>query len=80
MDWAQILVIILDIVLAIFLTLGVALVVLLIQVTRQIKTVTSSAQRTADKIELAAAGISKMTSPLFLVSMVAKLLKSATKK
>lgn len=76
MDWAQILVIILGIVLAIFLTLGVALVVLLIQVTRQIKTVTSSAQRTADKIEAAAAGISKITSPLFLLSMIKKMIKT----
>ena len=75
MDWAQVLVIILAIFLAIFLLLGIALAVLLIKVTRQIKSVTESAARTADHIEHAVGGISKGASPLFFAKMVARYIK-----
>jgi hypothetical protein len=40
MDWAQVLVVILSLFLAIFLLLAIVLTVMLIKVTRQIKTVT----------------------------------------
>lgn len=80
MDWAQVLVIILAVVLAIFLLLGIVLAVLLIRVTRQIKSVTSSAQRTVDQIEHAAAGISRLTSPLLVLRTLKGFLKRKGKK
>lgn len=66
MDWAFVLVIILSIFLALFLLLGIILVVLLIRVTLQIKSVTESAQRTADSIESAVTGVSKFTNPMVI--------------
>lgn len=75
MNWAQVLVIILAIFLALFLLLGIILTLLLIKVTRQIKAATSSAQRTAEYVERAAAGITKITSPAFLVRTIIKHIK-----
>ena len=66
MDWAFVLVIILSIFLAIFLLLGIILIIMLIRVTMQIKSVTESAQRTADTIESALTGVSKFTNPMML--------------
>lgn len=60
------LVIILSVFLALFLLLGIILVVLLIRVTLQIKSVTESAQRTADSIESAVTGVSKFTNPIMI--------------
>lgn len=77
MDWAQILVIILAIFLAIFLLLGIILTALLIKVTRQIKSVTDSAKNTAESIEHAVAGFSKVTSPVFLMQMIVKHFKKS---
>jgi hypothetical protein len=48
-------------------------------VTRQIKTVTNSAQRTAENIEKAVEGVSRAVSPMFLMKMVAKRFKKAKK-
>ncbi len=79
MDWAQVLVIILSVFLAVFLLLGIVLTVMLIKVTKQIKAVTGSAQRTADTIEHTVAGISKASSPLVVMKMVAKFMKKAKK-
>jgi len=79
MDWAQVLVIILSVFLAMFLLLAIILTALLIKVTRQIKTVTNSAQRSAEHIESAIAGISKVTSPLLLARMVMKHFKKSRK-
>jgi uncharacterized protein YoxC len=75
MDWAQVLVIILSLFLAIFLLLGIVLIVLLIKVTRQIKAVTDSARSTAEHIEHAVAGVSKVTSPVFLMQLISKHLR-----
>jgi hypothetical protein len=75
MDWAQVLVIILSIFLAIFLLLAIILVAMLIKVTRQIKTVTNTAQRTVEHMESAAAGFSKFSSPMFVVGLVKRALK-----
>ena len=80
MDWAQILVVILAIFLAVFLLLGIILTVLLIKVTRQIKAVTDSAKSTAEHIERAVAGFSKVTSPVFLMQMVSKYFKKSKKR
>lgn len=80
MDWAQILVIILSLFLAIFLLLAIILLAMLIKVTRQIKTVTKSAMRTAEHVESAVAGISKFSSPLFVLGTIKKLIKKQTYK
>lgn len=50
MDWAQVLVIILALFLAVFLLAGIILVVLLIRVTHQIRQVTTAAQHTVDML------------------------------
>jgi uncharacterized protein involved in cysteine biosynthesis len=80
MDWAQVLVIILSIFLGIFLILAIALTAMLIKVTRQIKTVTNSAQRTAEHIEKAVSGVSRTISPMFIMRMVTKFMKKSKKE
>lgn len=80
MDWAQVLVIILSIFLAVFLLLGIVLIAMLIRVTRQIKAVTDSARSTAEHIEQAVAGMSKVTSPLFLVQLITKHFKKSKRR
>lgn len=75
MDWAQILVIILAIFLALFLALGIALLVMLIRLTKQIKTVTSSASRTASHIERLVAGVASTVRPALLFTALKKLIK-----
>jgi len=79
-DWAQILVIILAVVLAIFLILGIVLAVLLIRISRQIKSVTNSAQRTVNQIEHTVAGISRLTSPLLVVQTLKNFMKRKGRK
>lgn len=79
MEWAQILVIILSVFLALFLALSVALVILLIKVTRQIKRITSSAERTVSKVENVASNFSVASSPTVLAK-VAKTFVNNLKK
>jgi uncharacterized protein YoxC len=79
MDWAQILVIILSVFLATFLLLAIVLVVMLIRVTRQIKEVTHSAKRTVEHMESAVAGMTKVTSPMFVIGLLKKFLKKKHK-
>lgn len=80
MDWAQILVIILSIFLALFLLLAIILTALFIKLTRQIKAVTGSAQRTAESVEKAVVGFTNVTSPLYLTKMLAKQIKKYKSK
>lgn len=80
MEWAQILVIILSVILALFLLAGIALVVTFIRLTHQIKTVTNTAERTMHDIEDAVRGISKASYPLLIAKMIAKRLKKTKKK
>lgn len=70
MDWAQILVIILSVFLAMFLLLAIALTVMLIRLTKQIKNVTSVAERTAIKLETVASNAAMATSPVALVKII----------
>ncbi len=79
MDWAQVLVIILSVFLTIFLLLGIMLAVMLIKVTRQIKIVTNSAQRTAQHVEGVVMGFAKITSPLLLLRTIMKQVKRIKK-
>lgn len=70
MDWSQVLVIILSIFLAIFLLLGIILTYLLIRVTKQIKEVTDSAQRTVHGFERMVDGVNKVVSPALISKLV----------
>lgn len=79
MDWAQILVIILSTFLAIFLFLAIILTVLLIKVTRQIKSVTGSAMKTAEGFEKIVANFTAVSSPLLLFKTVMKYIKKYKK-
>lgn len=79
MDWAQVLVIILSVFLAIFLLLGIILTVLLIRVTKQIKSVTDSAERTAHSIEGIVSNVTRFTSPAFFMRLVMKHFKKGKK-
>lgn len=73
MEWAPtVLVIILSVVLAIFLILAIVLTALLIKVTKQIKSVTSTAERAAMKLESTAENVSLFTS----ASGIAKVVKA----
>ncbi|MEI7539478.1 MAG: hypothetical protein WCJ36_01755 [Candidatus Saccharibacteria bacterium] len=72
---AEILVVILSIALTFFLILGMVLVVYLIVLTRQIRKITKSAERTVDGLESTVAGFSKMISPIFVAEMVNKFIK-----
>ncbi len=79
MDWAQVLVIILGVVLAIFLVLAIILVSLLIKISQQIKQVTGSAQRTVANLESSVANFSKATSPIFLGKLITSYIKKFKK-
>lgn len=70
MDAMQVLVIILASFLALFLLLAIALTVMLIKVTRQIKSVTTTAQSAAEHINSLAAGVSKVASPALIAKLV----------
>lgn len=80
MSALEILVIILSSFLALFLLIGIILVALLVRVTRQIKRVTDSAERTAHGLEGIVAGVGKVTSPALLAKMVLSQIKKYRKK
>lgn len=77
---AEVLVVILSIFLAFFLTLGIVLTIYLIGLTRQIRRVAGSLERTVGNLESAAAGASKIISPLFVAQAVGKIIKSIKKR
>lgn len=76
---AEILVIILSIFLAFFLILGIVLTIYLINLTRQIRKVTDSAERTVNNLESAVNGFVRFTSPLMVAKIIAKLFKKTKK-
>lgn len=80
MDWAQILVIILSLFLAIFLLMAIFLVGMLIKVTRQIKNVTESAERTAGHIEHVVARFGSVKVSAFAVRKIIGIIKKINKK
>lgn len=80
MDSADILLIILSTVLAIFLVLSIVLVCILIGIAKQIKRVAGTAERTAEYLEGAAAALPKMIGPAVIAKLVAGLIKKMTKK
>jgi hypothetical protein len=70
MDWAQILVIILGVLFAIFLTVAIALAVMVVRLTKKIRNVTASAERALHSIESAAARSTKVVLPVTIISRV----------
>jgi hypothetical protein len=77
---AEILVIILSIALAVFLALGIALTIYLIVLTRQIRRVTKSAEKTVGNLESVVAGFSKVISPMFVAKMVTQFINKVKKE
>lgn len=77
---AGILVIILSVFLAIFLTLAIVLTILLIKVTRQIKSVTETAQKTAEGIESAVHKFSAVSTPLAFANVIKNIINLNKKK
>jgi len=76
---AEILVIILSIFLAFFLVLGTVLIIYLINLTRQIRKVASSAERTVYNFESIMENITKLTSPILLAGIITKFVKKIKK-
>lgn len=74
---AQILVIVLAIMLALFLFLSIVLFVLLIKISKQIKSVTESAERTVHSVESAAGNVSPA---LVIVKILKKAVDMRSKK
>jgi Na+-translocating ferredoxin:NAD+ oxidoreductase RnfG subunit len=79
MEWAQVLVIILAVFLALFLLLSTILVALLIKVTKQIKSVTGAAERTALKFEGVASNIAMFSSARSVTKFVSSFIKNFKK-
>lgn len=79
MDAMQILVIILSSFLALFLLLAIALTVMLIKLTAQIKQVTATAQNAAEHLASFATNASKFTSPVVLGKLIYNQIKKFKK-
>lgn len=79
MDFAQILVYILAAFLALFLLLAITLVVFLIRITKQIKDVTNSAQRTVDSVEKTVKTFNSVGSAAGLMGIVTNYMKKRKK-
>ncbi len=76
---AEILVIIVSSVLAIFLVVSIILGIYLIKLSIEIRRITRSAQKTVDHIESAASGFAKFISPVFVADIIGKVIKKYTK-
>lgn len=63
MEWAMVLVIILSVVLAIFLVVGIVLMIKLIKITKQINAITDSAHRTVADVEDKVHTVMAMATP-----------------
>jgi len=77
---AEILVVILSIVLAIFLIVSIILVIYLIRLSAEIRKIAQSAQKTVDSIESAVGGVSRLVQPVFIAQLVGKYIKKFTKQ
>lgn len=77
---AEILVIIVSVVLAIFLIVAIILGIYLIRLSAEIRKIAKSAQQTLDSVGSVVGGISRLTSPLFVAELVGRYVKKFTKK
>ena len=81
MDWAQILVIMLAVLFAVFLVVAIAVALLLLKLTRQIKSATSSAERTMRALEGSVGAFNKAALPLMVTKgIINKLTKHSKEK
>jgi len=76
---AEILVIILSVFLGLFLILSIILTILLIKVTRQIRSVTTSAQNAVENINQFTVNATKFTSPALIGKFLVDQFKKARK-
>lgn len=77
---AEILVIIVSSVLAVFLIVSIILGIYLIKLTSEIRKITKTAQNTVSHIDNAVVGVSRLASPVYLAEIVNRLVKKYTKK
>ena len=72
---AEILVIIVSSVLALFLLVAIILGIYLIKLTLEIRRLAKTAQSTVSHLGTAVAGVTKLTSPLFVAEMLSRYIK-----
>ncbi len=77
---AEILVIIVSSVLAIFLIVSIILGIYLIKLSAEIRRIAKSAQSTISHIDSAVVGVSRLTSPMFVADLIGRYIKKFTKK
>ncbi len=77
---AEILVVILSVSLAIFLIVGTILAIYLIVLTRQIRKVTKSAERTVEDFGSVVSKVSRVVQPIFIAETVNSFMKKFKKK
>ena len=76
MDWAQILVIVLAVLFTVFLILAISLAILLVRITRQIKEVTASAERTVHAIEGSVTTFNRAALPFMMARKVIQIARA----
>ncbi len=77
---AEVLVIILSVFLAFFLALGIVLAIYLIKLTREIREVTKSAERTVGNIESIVDRVNTVTTPMIFAKMFTNFFNKAKKR
>lgn len=77
---AEILVIIVSAVLALFLLVGIILAIYLIRLSAEIRKIAKTAQQTVDTVGEAVQGIVRVTSPVFVAKAIAQYLKKFQQK
>jgi len=73
MDYYQILVIILSTFLAIFLALGIVVLILCIKIANRVKTITEKAEAVVDKVEHVGDFFQKSAGPIALARIITKM-------
>ena len=79
MDWAQVLIILLAILFAVFLVVAIALAILLIKISRQIKSTAASAERTVNALESSVRTFNKSALPLAVTKGIIQQVMKRTK-
>lgn len=77
---AELLVIIVSSVLAVFLIVAIILAIYLIKLTAEIRRLAKSAQNTVSHIDNAFVNVSRLVSPMFVANMIGGYIKKFTKK
>lgn len=81
MDWAQVLVIVLAVLFSIFLIVAIAIGVMLLKVTRQIKSAAASAERTVQALEGSVQTFTKTALPMMVTrGIIGQVKKAIVKK